>query len=97
MKSIVSLQNVDGSWSPSDTFSLLIIKASVDIPLSPPDEFAPSLNQEVRSIAWVSVLALWLLERYCSAQKNEWKRIGAKGTNFLLEQGIVLKEALSLI
>ena len=97
MKSIIDLQTINGSWSVSDSLALLLKNSGKAISTSPPDSFAPSLKKEERSSAWATVLALWLLETFCGGQKNEWKRIAAKGNKFLKDLGVTLKEALSLI
>lgn len=97
MKSIIDLQSINGSWSISDRLTQLIKESGKEISSTPPDSFAPSLKKEERASAWATVLALWLLETFCGGQKNEWKRIAAKGNKFLKDLGVTLKEALSLI
>ena len=97
MKSIIDLQTINGSWPLTDALIELLKQSGKDISTTPPDSFGDSLKSSDRTLAWATVLALWLLETFCSGQKNEWKRIAAKGNKFLKELGITLKEALSLI
>ena len=97
MEEIIDLQSINGSWSMTKTLTHLIKLSGKDIYATPPDSFGDSLKSSDRILAWATVLALWLLETFCAGQKNEWKRIAAKGNKFLKELGITLKEALSLI
>ena len=97
MKAIIDLQSPDGSWFLEKPLLHFILMGSSTVPVTPPEIFAFSLDQEHRSKAWATVLALWLLETHCAEQKAEWKRVGAKAKRFLKDLGLSHSECLSFV
>ena len=97
MKDIIELQSPDGSWCLDKVLLHLVSLASPKISSTPPSPFAPSLKKDHRALAWATVIALWLLETHCAHQKQEWKRIAAKGNRFLKESGLSYKDSLNFI
>ena len=96
MKSIIDLQRPEGFWL-DKSIQQLIDMSGATISATPPQKISSSLTEEESLKAWATLIALWLLETHCAHQKQEWKRIAAKGNRFLKDLGLSYKDCVSLI
>lgn len=92
LKSIISLQSINGAWLLNPALISIIKSSPLKVPLAPPSKFAPTLSEDLREKLWGTVVALRLLKSMFAADEAEWKRISIKGIKFLKEHNINPKE-----
>ena len=97
LEALIELQEVDGSWMPSNKLESLLSTVLKKTQLVPPSPFEPKLTAASRKRAWMTTVVLWVLEKHFGEKKGEWKRIAIKAGNFLKKEGVTNKDISALL